>query len=1131
MTLTVADMPSLEREVADDAPITIRGSARGADCANCPFSRLGNPHEPVFGEGWDRPNWIIVGEGPGQNEVIHRRPFVGASGRLVNDALAKLGIAREAIFVTNTMLCQPPHGTADPVKKLARQACSGRLKQELAQFPSIPVLALGAHAAQALTGDEKFSITQMAGSFYEVDVDDSGIKRPVIPSIHPAAILRGGTSSGGGGSHTVDLAFWNLLYDAQKVNLLAKGVDIKFTDDIQVEFESHDRARDLVAAIVADIRRLRKFACDTETFVENPKEHTALSPVNAQMSALGIATTERAISIAWELCGPDVLTPLDEVFADPTITKVFHNRIYDIPVLERHGFVINGPIQCTMLMHHSAFPGLSHQLQRVTTQFFAAPPWKAEYRHGQGSLSDLLPYNARDTLATARIEGPISVVIKRSQAEQTYETDLAMAQAASMMHVKGVPIDRDINEQLRIGFRDNIVRSKQELDDRISDPHLFERFKERLAFEQARRTRKHDPIDLDSRIQKRLDNLEARMPDFMIDSGDHIVAFLRACGVPLSLQTPSGRLSTKKEVLEAYIQFPEIRALISYRENAKLLSTFCERMFTRIYGNKTVFGFADANSRVHPRWSVHKITGRWGSEGPQMQNWSKADPKKGRPNLRTQVVAPPGRAFVAFDAKQLEARLIALMSGDQFLLDIFKNDKDIHTEFAKIVWPEWDSVPVGERKIRRDIIKRPEYCLAPSTRVLKSDLTWVPIETLKQGDELIGFSAAKPGDVWTENYFESSIVRRTKSLRQPCYRIKTTEGEIIASDEHLWVGRLQNKGRNQRWVGGQAYRAKNWVRTDELRAGDILTFTSRPWIEDYTSWSAGYLAGLYDGEGWIGRNKLGFAQNPGTVLEIARQLVTAHKFKWHVTNRTQQEKIVRTEIKGGLWECLRFIGTIQPRRQRDRAESLWKGRRLRGKGNGARVISVECIGVRDVIALQTSTETFIAEGFLSHNCSFYAGSVETAWKSVVRDYPNVTIGMIGKMVQMMKTRMPGVTAWHQNMMRMADQQGEIRSMILGRRRCFPIKQFDLSEVVNFPIQSSGADIINLGLRDTMKRLPKTAFPIVQIHDAVVFECDEDDQDLMKKIVVECFTRDVTYNGNTMHFPVDAKVGKSWAEVN
>lgn len=482
--------------------------------------------------------------------------------------------------------------------------------------------------------------------------------------------------------------------------------------------------------------------------------------------------------------------------------------------------------------------------------------------------------NCRDTLATARIEGPISVIVKRSNAEKTYEIDLQMAKAASIMHLKGVPIDKDVNEQLRSGFKAHIDQSYTDLYARVMDEGVFARFQERLAFEQARKQRKHDSSDVDERIQSRLGDMAKKPFKFMINAGDHVVAFLKATGVPLSMQTPSGRISTKKDILEAFVQYPEIRALLTYRENAKLLSTYIERMFDRPgEKGKVRYGYTDHNSRVHPRWSVHAITGRWRSEAPVQQNVPKADKKKGRPNLRSQVVAPHGRMFTAFDAAQLEARLIALKSGDPFLLNIFHQNKDIHSEFARIVWPDFDSVEVSERKVRRDMIKRPEY--------------------------------------------------------------------------------------------------------------------------------------------------------------------------------------------------------------------------------GA----------------------------------FYAGSVETLWKSVVRDYPNVTISMIGKMVAMMKSKMPGVLAWHQNEMRAADRDGEVRSMILGRRRCFPIQQFDLSEVVNFGIQASGADLINLGLAEILPQLPPTAFPILQIHDALVFEHDEDDTDLIKALVIKCFTREVTYNGNTMKFPVDARSGKSWDIVN
>jgi len=863
-----------EAAIDDEPPLIIRGSTAGANCFDCPFSYMGKPKQPVTGEGSERAIWIIVGEGPGQNETVQQRPFVGQTGRMVNEALARIGVKRESLWMTNATLCQPPSGSTELEKRQARQSCAPRLKQELAQFPNRPVAALGSIAAQGFCG-EKFSITQMAGAHYEVDVDGSGTLRSVIPTTHPAAILRGGSGKGGC-AHSSDLGFWSLLYDLKKINLLARGADIKFTDDIEFETEDSVRAEKLVEDFVREARIKRAFACDTETYVDDPKQHSALQAAHAKLSAIGLATVDRAISVAWAILTPRARRLIGAILADPTITKTFHNGLYDVPVLNRHGFTVQGPQEDTLLLHHSAFPGLPHDLQRVTTQFYAISPWKAEHRHGQGDLIDLLKYNARDTLATARVEAPLTIVIKRTNSEKTYEVDRAMAKAAAIMHVRGVPIDKDVNEHLRVGFRTNVDRSRSELINKVFEPAINPIFKERLAFEQSRRCRKQDPLDQDERIDKRIAEMDSgKKPfKFMIDSGDHIVAFLKACGVPLSLQTSSGRISTKKDILESFVHHPEVRALLTYRENAKLLSTFVERMFTREYANgKVIYGFCDENSRCHPRWSVHKITGRWGSESPGSQNWPKADKKKGRPNLRTQVIAPHGRALVAFDAAQLEARIIALLSADPFLLDIFANKRDIHSEFARIVWPDFDQKPVDERKVLRDMIKRPEY--------------------------------------------------------------------------------------------------------------------------------------------------------------------------------------------------------------------------------GA----------------------------------FYGGAVDTLWKAVVRDYPNVTIGMIGKMVAMMKTKMGGVTAWHQRMMRVADTAGEVRSAILGRRRCFPLKQFELSEVVNFPVQSTGADIINLGLMDIMPRLPEDAFPILQIHDAVVFECDEDDQDLVKQLVITSFTRDVTYEGVTVNFPVDARAGKSWAEVN
>lgn len=850
----------------------IRGTTAGANCQDCPFSCNGRPSpQAVAGEGSPEPAWIAVGENPGHTEVVLGSPFRGPSGRLLQDALARIGVKREDIYITNSILCPSPPSATEAAKRRAREACMPRLRQEIAAFPGKPIIALGAVAAQGFLG-ERFSITQMSGAYHEIEVAEGDV-RAVIPTVHPAAILRGGSTASAAGSHTVDLMFWFLVYDLQKVDMLARGVDIRFTDDIETEHEDSRRAEELIAHFVPLARQAKSVAIDTETYVDDPKRHTALSPVNAKLRAIGLATEERAISVAWDILTPRSKRLLRAITADSQIAKTFHNSIYDITVLERHGLSVLGRIDDTLLMHHAAFPGLAHDLQRVATQFYAITPWKAEFRAGEGTIEEQLRYNARDSLATARLRAPLSIIVRHNRSEAVYEVDLVMAQIARQMHENGVPISREVNAQLRSGFQAQIDKARREILAKALDPATLPQLQQRLAFEQARRARKDDSLDFDARVARRLEEIRSRPFEFRIGASDYIVAFLRARGVPLVLQTATGRVSTKKDVLEGFVQFPEVRAILTYRENTKLLSTYVERLFDRRYANgRIVYGFADENDRIHPRWSVHKITGRWGSEDPVCQNWPKADKKKGRPNLRSQVVAPQGRVFVGFDFAQLEARLIALLSGDRFLLDIFRNDRDIHSEFARVIWPDFDQRSVDERKVLRDLVKRPEYC------------------------------------------------------------------------------------------------------------------------------------------------------------------------------------------------------------------------------------------------------------------SFYGGSVETAWKAVVRDYPNVTLQMISKMVGMMKTKMSGVNDWHQRMIRTAEREGEVRSVIFGRRRMFPLKQFDLSEVINYPVQASAADLMNRGLMTIMPRLPKDAFPILQIHDAAVFECAEDDAEVLKDRVIECFAQEVEYQGVTVKFPVDVKIGKSWADV-
>lgn len=167
-------------------------------------------------------------------------------------------------------------------------------------------------------------------------------------------------------------------------------------------------------------------------------------------------------------------------------------------------------------------------------------------------------------------------------------------------------------------------------------------------------------------------------------------AILRAAGVPLHRTTEkTGLPKIDKEVLEVYSRHTAARALLSYILTRKTIETYIEGETRAGKGKgETRAVVVSADSYLHPLWTVHKITGRWGSS-PNVQNWSKRA-GGGAENLRAMIEAPEGYILVGADQKQLEARLLGAMSGCKLMIDCFRKGDDIHSLFAAIGFPnEW----------------------------------------------------------------------------------------------------------------------------------------------------------------------------------------------------------------------------------------------------------------------------------------------------------------------------------------------------------------------------------------------------------------------------------------------------------
>ncbi len=152
-------------------------------CTACPLATQGRS-QVVFGAGDPDAPLLFVGEGPGAEEDKQGLPFVGRSGRLLDQLLAEeLGVTRDAVYIANVVKCRPPDNR-DP-HPIEIEACRPYLERQIELIRPEVVVTLGKFAAQLLL-DSKEGVTRLRGRSYPFG---DGV---LIPTLHPAYALRGG---------------------------------------------------------------------------------------------------------------------------------------------------------------------------------------------------------------------------------------------------------------------------------------------------------------------------------------------------------------------------------------------------------------------------------------------------------------------------------------------------------------------------------------------------------------------------------------------------------------------------------------------------------------------------------------------------------------------------------------------------------------------------------------------------------------------------------------------------------------------------------------------------------------------------------------------------------------------------
>ncbi|MBI2278364.1 MAG: uracil-DNA glycosylase [Dechloromonas sp.] len=160
------DWPELARQVAA--------------CKACPLCQ--QRKQAVFGVGDLHPDWMFIGEGPGADEDAQGEPFVGQAGKLLDNMLAALDIARgNKVYIGNAVKCRPPGNRTPEAAELA--ACRPYLERQIALLKPKIIVLLGKVAVHSVLHDDK-SLASLRGKRFEY----AGI--PVVVTYHPAYLLR-----------------------------------------------------------------------------------------------------------------------------------------------------------------------------------------------------------------------------------------------------------------------------------------------------------------------------------------------------------------------------------------------------------------------------------------------------------------------------------------------------------------------------------------------------------------------------------------------------------------------------------------------------------------------------------------------------------------------------------------------------------------------------------------------------------------------------------------------------------------------------------------------------------------------------------------------------------------------------
>ena len=560
-------------------------------------------------------------------------------------------------------------------------------------------------------------------------------------------------------------------------------------------------------------------------------------------------------------------------------------------------------------------------------------------------------------------------------------------------------------------------------------------------------------------MERRMEVLERHLKDiagedYNPNSNDQTLAVIKSRGFKVT--------STDAKILAKLPHDEFIMFLLAYRKCQGRISKYCR-----------------------PLSQVGTVTGMFkpcGTGGGRLSQ-SKRNLQNFPFDVKECLQAKPGYIFVYRDYSQIEVRLAAFLSQDEYLLSALREGRNVHEELCIAVFGY--RVPELYTKSK---------CLATGTPVLTSKLEWKPIEDVVVGENLVAFDehATLPhGNHLRRGFRTATVISTSRRLTDNYFLIALSDGSRLrVTGEHRvivyvsghWQWRTVEKI-HQRMNGPYKYHQGS------VGNQRLIKIALTPTISDA---DAGWLAGFLDGEGTINSDgSISVAQalnGAGEKCErlLAEMGIRHTVYQYRPKLGTQDVRVVRLSNRRDTLGLLAAIPSVRLKQK----ELTWLDG---GEARGApiSILSIEKIDATiEVVDLQTTTGTFVADGFAVHNSAnferLYGGSIETR---------AAALGVPPARLQRVEVPWPGFEAWATAQRESARTTG-VAQTYMGRQQILtgiessdPYLRDQAERIaINMPEQGGAADICKLAMVKAQVYMKQLSGRVAhQEHDSILCE--------------------------------------------